>query len=142
MQASVDAEREAEAQRRAALTHAVEALSACDAEDREELILTILARMWGQGPVLSLLDEEVEADALCWAAGASPVVLSAYLGAILSALDEANFGKQQRGHLARKILNMLSASPAQKRTSPAPPPWRWAKGAMKPRTRPAKEPQV
>jgi hypothetical protein len=99
---------------------AVESLAACQPEDREELCLSVLGRMWGIEPVVSFLDEDLKADAAFWAATATPATLVAYLPAIIDALEDAHMGSIVRQWMIRTAMQGLDDATLQSLLGPSP----------------------
>jgi hypothetical protein len=99
---------------------AVESLAACKPEDREELCLAVLGRMWGREPVVSFLDEDLKAEAEFWAATASPATLVAYLPAIVDALEDARMGSIVRQWMIRTAMQGLDDATVQSLLKPPP----------------------
>lgn len=91
-------------ERERAVKRAAHALMACAIEEREELCLALLGKLWGTEPALSFLDEDLKADAEFWAGTQSPAVLAAYLPAIVDALEEARMGRSVRRWMVRAGL--------------------------------------
>ncbi len=105
--------------RREALRTAMRAIGRCDPADREELLLSILQRMWGQAPVESLLEDDLEGDAHFWALSATPAMLTAYLSAIVHQFEDARAGAIVRRYLARVLFG---GEAAEKIPAAEPPP--------------------
>lgn len=108
-----------------AIKQAAKAVLSCKPEDREELCLAVLGRMWGRAPVVSFLDEELGSDAHFWASTATPATLIAYLPAIIDALQDSNVGSIVRQWMIRTAIvgldeatvRALLAPTEQKQTS-------------------------